>query len=183
MNSRLAALLSFGILLSGAVVVDRVAIIVGKRVVKTSDLERDLRVSQFLNRQPLDLSPATRRKVADRLITQELIHQEVMNGGYSRPTEKDVDAFVQKLKHDRFSNSDTQFRSALARYGLTEAELLHYLLWQLTVLRFIDERFRPGVLVTDEDVRAIMKPSGLSCRKRIRRTAAWKRWSPRSGKH
>jgi hypothetical protein len=67
MNLRLVALLGFGILLSGAVVVDRVAIIVGKRVVKTSDLERDLRVSQFLNREPLDLSPATRRKVADRL--------------------------------------------------------------------------------------------------------------------
>jgi hypothetical protein len=154
MNLRLLALLGFGILLSGAVVVDRVAIIVGKRVVKTSDLERDLRVSQFLNRQPLDLSPANRRKVADRLITQELIHQEVMNGGYSRPTEKDVDAFVQKLKRDRFSNSDAQLRSALARYELTEDELRQYLLWQLTVLRFIDERFRPGVLVTDEDVRA-----------------------------
>src|SRR5262249_55365875 len=26
--------------------------------------------------------------------------------------------------------------------------------WQLTVLRFIDQRFRPGVLVTDEDVSA-----------------------------
>jgi hypothetical protein len=24
-------------------------------------------------------------------------------------------------------------------------------LWQVTVLRFIDERFRPGVLVTDEE--------------------------------
>ncbi len=38
MNSRLVALLSFGILLSGAVVVDRVAIIVGKRVVKPATL-------------------------------------------------------------------------------------------------------------------------------------------------
>jgi hypothetical protein len=27
------------------------------------------------------------------------------------------------------------------------------LLWQLTVLRFIDERFRPGILLTDEEVR------------------------------
>ena len=28
------------------------------------------------------------------------------------------------------------------------------LLWQLTVLRFIDQRFRPGVLVTDDDIAA-----------------------------
>ena len=26
--------------------------------------------------------------------------------------------------------------------------------WQLDVLKFIDQRFRPGVLVTDEEVRA-----------------------------
>lgn len=154
MTFRLLVVLSLGTLLNASVVVDRVAVIVGKRVVKTSDLERDLRVSQFLNREPLDVSPAAKRKVADRLITQELIRQETLNGGYSRPTEKDVDAFVQKLKRDRFANSDPQFRSALAGYQLTQEELRKYLLWQLTVLRFIDERFRPGVLVTDEDVRA-----------------------------
>ena len=27
-------------------------------------------------------------------------------------------------------------------------------MWQLTVLRFIDQRFRPGVLVSDEEVRS-----------------------------
>jgi hypothetical protein len=165
MMFRLFVLLSLGTLLNGAVVVDRVAIIVGNRVVKVSDLERDLRVSQFLNRQPMDLSPAAKRKVADRLITQELIRQEVLNGGYSRPTEKDVEAFVQKLKHDRFSNSDSQFRSALAQYGLTDDELRKYLLWQLTVLRFIDERFRPGVLVTDEDVRAYYEANQAALQK------------------
>jgi hypothetical protein len=28
------------------------------------------------------------------------------------------------------------------------------LLWQLTVLRFIDQRFRPAVIVTDEELQA-----------------------------
>ena len=44
-------------------------------------------------------------------------------------------------------------RAALARYGLTEEELRAQLLWQLTVLRFIDQRFGAAVLITDEDVR------------------------------
>ena len=36
----------------------------------------------------------------------------------------------------------------------TPEQLREQLLWQLTVLRFIEERFRPGVLVTDEEVRS-----------------------------
>src|SRR4051812_14724692 len=70
--------LSFVALLSGAVVLDRVAVVVGKRLVKASDVDRNVRVSQFLNRTPLKLNEEERRKVADRLIDQELIRQEMM---------------------------------------------------------------------------------------------------------
>lgn len=140
--------------LGAAVVVDRVAVIVGTRVVKASDIERDLRASQMLNREPVNLSSDARRKVAVRLIDQELIRQEIANGGYRQPSRQDVDGFLAQLRRDRFSGSDAQLRSALKDYGISEAQFREYLLWQLTVLRFIDERFRPGVLVTDEDVRA-----------------------------
>ena len=135
-----------------AAVIDRVAVIVGKRVVKASDLDRDLRVSQFLNHQPLDLSSATKRKVAERLIDQELVRQELLNGRYAGPTEEEANTYLQQLSRDRFKGSPTQLRTELSRYGLSEDQLRRRLLWQLTVLRFIDQRFRPGVLVTDEDV-------------------------------
>jgi peptidyl-prolyl cis-trans isomerase SurA len=146
--------MNIGFLLSGAVVIDRVAVIVGKRVIKTSDIDLNVRVSQFMNGEPLNLSEAEKRKVADRLVVQELIWQEMMSGGYSQPTDQDVNAYLQQLVRDRFKGSEAQLRSALTKYGLTENQLRKYLLWQLTVLRFIDQRFRPGVLVTDEDVRA-----------------------------
>ena len=42
---------------------------------------------------------------------------------------------------------------ALQKYGLTEGELRERLLWQITVLQFINQRFRAGVVVTDEDIR------------------------------
>ena len=147
-------LLVLACLLEGAVVVDRVAVIVGRRAVKTSDIDRDLRVSSFLNRQPLDQTPAARRKAAERLIDQELVRQEIATGQYSQPTDQDVANFLQQLKRDRFGGSDAGFRTELARYHLTEDQLKRHLLWQLTVLRFIDQRFRPSVLVTDEDAAA-----------------------------
>jgi hypothetical protein len=146
--------MNLGFVLTGAVVIDRVAVIVGKRVVKTSDVDLNVRVSQFLNGEPLNLSEVEKRKVADRLVDQQIIWQEMMNGGYSQPTDQDVNAYLQQLQRDRFKGSEAQLRSALTRYGLTVDKLRKYFLWQLTVLRFIDQRFRPGVLVTDEDVRA-----------------------------
>jgi parvulin-like peptidyl-prolyl isomerase len=133
---------------------DRVAVVVGRRAVKLSDIERDLRGSQFLNRQKLDVSDAARKNVAERLVDQELIRQELQNGRYSSPTAADVDAFLDRLKRERFASSDAQFLSGLKQYGLTPEQFRDYLRWQLTVLRFIDERFRPGVLVTDEDIKA-----------------------------
>jgi len=140
-------------LLHGAVVLDRISVIVGKRVVKSSDVDRNLRVSQFLNQEPLKLTNLEKKKVASRLIDQEIIRQEMMNGGYSQPTGQDAEAYLKQLRADRFKGSDPAMRAALTQYGLTEDQLRTYFLWQLTVLDFIDQRFRPGVLVTDEDVK------------------------------
>jgi hypothetical protein len=139
-------------LASGADVIDRIAVIVGKRAIKSSDIDRELRVSNFLNRQPLDESPGAARKVAERLIDQELVRQDLLNGQYSQPTEKDANDFLQQLRRDRFGGSETRLRADLARYRLTEDQLRRYLLWQLTVLRFIDQRFRNSVLVTDAEI-------------------------------
>src|SRR5262245_18020737 len=52
-----ACLLAFTTLLTAATVVDRIAVIVGRHAIKTSDIDRELRVSSFINRQPLDQSP------------------------------------------------------------------------------------------------------------------------------
>jgi len=141
-------------LLSGAAVIDRIAVIVGNRAIKTSDIDRELRVSSFLNRQPLNEGPDARRKVAERLIDQELVRQDLLNGQYSQPTEKDAGDFLQQFRRDRFGGSETHLRVDLERYGLTEEQLQRYFLWQLTVLRYIDQRFRNGVVVTDEEVAA-----------------------------
>lgn len=166
-------------LLQGAEVVDRVAVVVGKRVVKASDIDRELRVSSFLNRQPLDQSPATRRKVAERLIDQELVRQELLTGQYSQPSEKDANDFLQQLKRDRFGGSDARFRTELARYHLTDDQLRRHLLWQLTVLRFIDQRFRAGVLVTDEDLAAYYKEHRAELEKAYPRNSSFETLEPK----
>jgi hypothetical protein len=139
--------------ISAGVVLDRVAVIVGKTVVKTSDIERDLRLTEFLNRQPIDLNTGARRKAAERLIDQAVIRSEIATGGYERATDAQASAMLAQIRQDQYGGSEVRLRQSLNQYGITEAELQAHLLWQLTVLRFIDERFRPGVVVSDEEVR------------------------------
>jgi hypothetical protein len=140
---------------SGAVVVlDRMAVIVGKHVIKTSDIDWDLRVTAFLNRQPLNLSPTAKRQSGERLIDQELIRQEIVTGNYKRPPDSEAAALLNNLRRDRFGGSDEAMRVALQHYSISEDQLRTQLLWQLTVLRFIDQRFRPAIIVSDDEVRA-----------------------------
>lgn len=135
-------------------VIDRIAVIVGKAVIKTSDIDRDLRLTEFLNRQPVNLDAQARKQAAERLIDQQVIRKELATGGYSRATDADANALLASIEHDRFGAAEARLDAALERYGLTEDELRRELLWQLTVLRFIQERFQPGVVVTDQEVRA-----------------------------
>ncbi len=154
MVSRLAVLISLAWAAQGAIVIDRVAAIVGQHVVKLSDIDRDLRVTDFLNRQRLVENAEARRKAAERLVDQQIIRDELATGGYSRPTDADAEAMLGQIRQSRYGGSEIRMKQAMTQYGLTEAELRARLLWQLTVLRFIEQRFQPGVMVTDEQVRA-----------------------------
>jgi hypothetical protein len=137
-----------------AEVIDRIAVVVGKTVIKSSDIARELRVTSFLNREPLATTPAARQKAAERLVDQAIIRDQIQRGGYGMPSDQDADAFYQQIRRDRFAGADARMRSELTKYNLTPEQLKQHLLWQLAVLRFIDQRFRPGVLITDEEVRA-----------------------------
>lgn len=138
--------------LAPAVIIDRIAVVVGdNNIVKESDIKRDIRVTSFLNNEPLDLSVTSQRKAANRLIDQVFIHREIQLGDYPPATLQQADQQLDTLKKERFG-SDAAFKNALHRYDLTELDLRTHFQWQLTVLRFIDVRFRPAVLITDDEI-------------------------------
>jgi hypothetical protein len=150
---RLLALLLLTQCAAWAVIIDRIAIIVGNSIVKDSDIDRDLRVTAFLNGQPLDLGDAARKKAADRLIDQVFIRREIRIGDYATATLQEADQQLDDLKKQRFK-TNAAFEESIRRYGLMELDLRTQFQWQLTVLRFIDVRFKPAVLVTDDEVAA-----------------------------
>lgn len=168
-----------GALLPATVVIDRMAVVVGKRVIKSSDIDRELRLTEFLNRDNLNLSADVKRKAAERLIDQEIIRNEIENGAYRRPAQADADALLRQLAQDRFGGSDQRLREALLRYGVEEDQLRAHLLWQLTVLRFIDERFRPGVLITDDETRRYYEQHLADLRREYRQNSSFQALEPK----
>jgi hypothetical protein len=137
--------------LAQAVVVDRVAVIVGgDGVVKDSDIAEDLRITAFLNNESLVSTPAARKAAANRLVDQKLIRREIESGDYPSGSVTEAQSLLADLK-TRYPD-DAAYQKALVSREIDEEDLKARLLWQLTVLRFIDVRFRPAALVTDEEL-------------------------------
>ena len=136
-----------------AEVIDRIAVALDNQIITESEVAREIRLSALLNGDPLDFSAEARKKAADRLVEQKLIRREIELGRYPEPSKDDVAAMLQQIQTQRFPVSEDYHR-ALEKYGVSEEDLNAHLLWQLTLLRFIDARFRPGVQVSDEEIRA-----------------------------
>jgi hypothetical protein len=135
-----------------AAIIDRTAVIVGRHAILDSDIQRDIRITAFLNREHAEVSVASRKQAASRLIDQELIRQQIRTGNYPVAAQSEVQQLLDSIVKDRFANDPAAFHRALTQSGISESELDNRLLWQLTVLRFIDVRFRPEVIVSDQEV-------------------------------
>lgn len=153
MKVRITCMLFAIALILPAVIIDRIAIVVRNSIIKDSDVNRDIRVTDFLNGRPLNFSASARKEAADRLIAQALIRREIRLGDYPMATLQDADEQLDSLESERFKTQAALDR-ALERYGLTELDLRTQFQWQLTVLRFIDLRFKPAVMVTDQEADA-----------------------------
>jgi hypothetical protein len=133
-----------------AEILDRIAVMVGKHVITQGDILLDLRIGAFLDQKPADLSGDQKRKAADRLVDQYLLLQEAATSRQPLPTPADARQLLDQVKAQYAT--ETEYRAALARYGVTEQQLSEHLLNGIRALRFTDLRFRPEVQLTDEDL-------------------------------
>jgi hypothetical protein len=133
-------------------IIDSIAISVGNLVITESQIDEEIRLTAFLNEEPVKLDNAERKKAAGRLIEQTLIRREMEFSRYPLPPLSDAAKALETLK-TRYK-TEAEYRQALDEYGISEDALKRRLWWQATFLRFIDYRFRPGIQVPDADVQA-----------------------------
>jgi peptidyl-prolyl cis-trans isomerase SurA len=133
-----------------AEIIDRVAVVVGNRVVTESEILLEIRLSAFLNGSPLDFSPESRRSMAEKLVEQRLIRAEMDSSHYPPPAPEAVDENLKEVI-GHFPDA-AKYRQELERTGITEQELKGRLQRQLLTLRFLEFRFRPGIQIGEDEI-------------------------------
>jgi parvulin-like peptidyl-prolyl isomerase len=132
-------------------IIDRIAASVGNRVITASDLDRELRVAAFQDGVKPDFSPARKQAAVEAMIEQKLIQAELANSRYPLPDPAELAPAIEQFKRAHFKD-DEQYRAGLAEYGITEEDFKELLLWQRTLLLFIQVRFETGVQLGAQDV-------------------------------
>lgn len=146
------ALLLLAALAGRSEIIDRVAVTVDRMVITQSDVLTHIRVAAFLDdRQPV-VSPETRRQAARQLVEQLLIRREMEISRYPAPDVRDVEALLESLRQERGLGDRESYAAALDEYGISEQDVRDSLFLQLTLLRFIEFRFRPGIALEDAEV-------------------------------
>ena len=145
-----------------AEIIDRIAVSVGNRVITETDLNREIRVVAFQDGVKPDFSPAGKRATAERMVEQVLIRRELEISRYPVPTAAEVAPALEAFKKAHLPQ-DEAYQRALADYGIADQDVKDLLLWQRTLLLFIEVRFQSGVQVTGQDIQdyfdKVVKPA------------------------
>ena len=147
-SSALALVLS--VAAAWGVILDRIAVSVGNQVITLRDVERQIRVAAFLDEVKPDFSAANKRAMAERLVDQMLIRQEMETSRFPFPSAAEVQPALDKIK--KTFPTDADYQKALAAYGIAEPDIQDVLLRMWTMQQFISLRFRPAVQVSDQEI-------------------------------
>jgi hypothetical protein len=135
---------------AAAELVDCVAATVDRQVITLGRIIIENRLAAFQEGRQPDQSPEARRRTAERLVDRRLLLREIEISGFPQAVRVDAMAALDELKK-RWTNAD-EYEAALSRYEIREEELLDFLQTQLTVLRFLQVRFRAESEVTEAEI-------------------------------
>jgi hypothetical protein len=142
------------------VMLDRVVAVVNNRAILASDVERAMRLSVLEPRRN-DETPDP-RSTLDRLISRSLIQQQM---GHEEelaeaPTDDDVQARIAEIRKELPAcvrancATDEGWKAFLAANKLTIGEVESYLRLRLQFLGFIENRFRSGIHISQEEIQS-----------------------------
>jgi len=140
--------------------IDRIAVVVNRHPITMGEWEQQERLEALSNSEPWN-GVQHSRAALDRLIDRALILEQMRQAGVARAdatsTAAQLDSFRTQIK----LANENEWRTALKRYGLLEADVADIIAEQTDVLRFMEQRFRPAVHVAPEDVRRYYRETYL----------------------
>ena len=136
-----------------AVLVDRIAAVVGDEIVLEGEVRKLLAVG-FLERNPGESDAAYRDRVLDQRIVDLLRERQLRRSSGFDPKPEEVEARVAALEGRLAKERGIPAASVLAAAGTTREELAALVKRGLALDSFVRERLAPGLKVTEADLRA-----------------------------
>lgn len=144
------------------VLLDRLVAVVNDDLVLESEVQEEMRFAAF---QPNGAN--TRPAAIERLIDRKLIEQQERLQPQQLVTAAELKANVAELRkslpacaHDACA-TDAQWRAFLADHGFTEQEFNARWLARMEILAFIEQRFRLGLRIPEEQIEAYYRDTML----------------------
>ena len=154
---------------ASATVLDRVVAVVNNHAILSSDIEEEIRLS-VLDPSTTNGSPAlTHAHALDLLISRTLIQQQIHreNAKGAVPSQADIDARIGEIRKvlpacaNGGCSTDQGWNVFLSAHGLTPGLVEIYLRNRIEILGFIEQRFRPGIRVSPEEIETYYRQSLL----------------------
>jgi peptidyl-prolyl cis-trans isomerase SurA len=150
---------------SAGVTLDRLVAVVNSDVILESDVEEERRFEEI---QPYRAaSDSTRAKILERLVDRDLILQQAALQPEDAVPDQDVDAQLATLRKDipackqYHCETEDGWKKFLGDHGFTEQEFRARWLQRMQLLKFIEVRFRNGVKIKDDEIRAYYEKTML----------------------
>lgn len=139
-----------------AEVIDRIIATVNGHIILQSDWDEALCYEALLTNRNLDqFTDDDRRIVLDRLIDQELLHEQMKSADVPHATDAEVAARVADArKQYPQATSGEAWQALLAQYHLAEKDLFTHIRQQIDVMRLVDARLRPAVEIDSKSIEA-----------------------------
>ncbi len=147
----LAVALLLTLSVTRADVLDRIVASAGQQVVTLSRVRQQVRIEALVARSEPDYSAANMRRAAERLIEQALVLREMELSLFVPPAMADADLALESFIRER-KQTPAGFQADVQRLGFNEDEFRREVRWRLSVERFVNFRFAPGIQVSDQEI-------------------------------
>ena len=137
-------------------VIDRIVAVVNGHIILQSDWDEALSYEALLDHRDVgQFTDEDRRGVLDRLIDQELLGEQMKSASFQHASESEVSDRVQEArKQYPEAATDDGWGRVLARFGLSERDLMAHVEQQIDLMRLVDAHLRPAVQIDSKTVEA-----------------------------
>jgi peptidyl-prolyl cis-trans isomerase SurA len=144
---------------SSTVVLDKVVALVNRHVILSSDIDEEIRLS-ILDPARAGQGTLTPDRALEQLISRSLIDQQIRREDFeaAAPTQEEVNARLTEIRKElpacvrENCASDSGWKAFLEAHDLTPERVESYLRYRLEILSFIEDRFRPGIHISPQDI-------------------------------